>query len=96
VHYWWFHAREQRAAAEARKREAAQRRAEAQVALRSQVALRAQAAAEAAMPDVMAADMNALAIAVEQPPAAPLAPRHRPLQRRAPQDNVLLVLEPPA
>jgi hypothetical protein len=48
VHYWWFHAREQRTAGEARHREDEHRRAKAEAALRAQAPLRAQAAAEAA------------------------------------------------
>ena len=70
VHYWWFHAREQRLALESRKREDEHRRAEAEAALRAQAPLRAQAAAEAAK----AEDLNAPPISVDQPVAAPGEP----------------------
>jgi gamma-glutamylputrescine oxidase len=79
VHYWWFHAREQRTAGEARHREDEHRRAKAEAALRAQAPLRAQAAAEAAKfeqalasevtPASQAEDLYAPPIAVEQPAA---------------------------
>jgi gamma-glutamylputrescine oxidase len=72
VHYWWYRAREQRTALEARKREDEHQQAKAEAALRAQAPLRAQAAAEAAKaePPVtpgQGEDMNAPPIAVEQP-----------------------------